>query len=358
VAEEGASQGDRTEAATPRRLQRAREQGQVPISRELAGFAGLAAALLTLLVSGRDAAVDLVRQLSLFISHADAERLVGAQAFSWSWQAAAQAAGPLILAVLVAGVGSVLLQTGFMFNASALQLDLGRIDPRRGLARLLSGESVADAAKSLIKLAVMGSAAWHILAGAVPSLMALTSASPQRMMDALFPLIVRIFLVVLIVQFAVAGLDLLWVRYRHLRQLRMSKHDLREELRETEGDPKIKARVRQIRMQRARKRMLAAVPKATVVLTNPTHYAVALKYDRATHAAPRVIAKGVDLLAERIRDVARERGIPVVPSPALARALYRVELDTDIPPEHYQAVAEIIAYVWGLLKSRRPVHAA
>jgi flagellar biosynthetic protein FlhB len=128
----------------------------------------------------------------------------------------------------------------------------------------------------------------------------------------------------------------------------MSKEDVREELREMEGDPRIKARIKQIRTQRARRRMLAAVPKATVVITNPTHYAVALAYDRARNAAPTVVAKGVDSLAARIREVAEAHKVPLVANPPLAHALYRVEVDTEIPAEHYQAVAEIIAYVWRL----------
>jgi flagellar biosynthetic protein FlhB len=127
-----------------------------------------------------------------------------------------------------------------------------------------------------------------------------------------------------------------------------------EEQKETEGDPRVKARLRQIRIVRARRRMLAAVPKATVVITNPTHYAVALAYDRAKHAAPRVVAKGVDTLAARIREVAQENRVPIVANPPLAQALYRVELDADIPAEHYQAVAEIIAYVWRLGRPRNP----
>ena len=128
----------------------------------------------------------------------------------------------------------------------------------------------------------------------------------------------------------------------------MSRQEIRDEQKETEGDPKIKQRIRQIRLQRARRRMLAAVPKATVVITNPTHYAVALAYDRAKNAAPRVVAKGVDSLAARIREVAEAHRVPLVANPPLARALHRVEVDTEIPAEHFQAVAEIIAYVWRL----------
>ena len=128
----------------------------------------------------------------------------------------------------------------------------------------------------------------------------------------------------------------------------MTRHDLREEQRETEGDPQIKARIRQLRNLRARRRMAAAVPKASVIITNPTHYAVALAYERGKHAAPRVVAKGVDEMAARIREIARANGVPMVANPPLARALHTVELDAEIPAEHFKAVAEILAYIWGL----------
>jgi flagellar biosynthetic protein FlhB len=153
-------------------------------------------------------------------------------------------------------------------------------------------------------------------------------------------------------QAALAGLDLLWARLRHARAMRMSKYDIRQEMKETDGNPAVKQRLRQLRRARARKRMMAAVPKAAVVVTNPTHYAVALAYERGTNAAPRVVAKGMDEVAARIRAVARDNRVPLVPNPPLARALYTVELDAEIPAEHFQAVAEIIAYVWRLGRHR------
>ena len=146
----------------------------------------------------------------------------------------------------------------------------------------------------------------------------------------------------------VAGADVVWVRWQHLRQLRMSREDLRQETRESEGDPHVKGRLRRLRESRARRRMLAEVPKAAVVVTNPTHYAVALAYEQGQAAAPRIVAKGVDAMAARIREAAAEHGVPLVPNPPLARALWRLEVDTEIPAEHWQAVAEIIAYVWRL----------
>jgi flagellar biosynthesis protein FlhB len=158
-----------------------------------------------------------------------------------------------------------------------------------------------------------------------------------------------------VTQGIVASTDLMWVRFRHAQDMRMSKQDVRDELRDTDGNPQVKARIRRIRMMRARRRMMAKVPGATVVITNPTHYAVALLYDRANNPAPRIVAKGTDSVAARIREVAEANGVPVVANPPLARALYSLELDTEIPAEYYKAVAEIIAYIWRLRRPSRAV---
>jgi flagellar biosynthetic protein FlhB len=147
-------------------------------------------------------------------------------------------------------------------------------------------------------------------------------------------------------QAAIAGADLLWERFSLARKLRMSRQEQRDEHKDSEGNPQIKQKLRQLARSRARRRMMKAVPKAAVVLTNPTHYAVALAYERGTKSAPRLVAKGADEVAERIRDIAREHRVPIIANPPLARALFRIEIDTEIPPEHFRAVAEIIAYVW------------
>ena len=200
----------------------------------------------------------------------------------------------------------------------------------------------------MAKIAVIGFVLWRVLMADLPGLMLAPFGDPNQLLARAAGPVLHVLLVVLAAQAVIAVLDFVWVILRHTRGLRMSRHDIQEEQKETEGDPRVKARLRQIRTFRARRRMLAAVPKATVVITNPTHYAVALAYDRAKHAAPRVVAKGVDSLAARIREAAEANRVPVVANPPLARALYRVEVDADIPAEHYQAVAEIIAYVWRL----------
>ena len=345
---EDPGQGDRTEAATQHRLARAREQGNVPLSRELPVLAGLAAVTLVLAVAGPGIGRTLAIRLSLFLARAHMPGLAGGQGLYRACLALAGAAAPFVLAALLAGSAAVMLQTGFLLHAGALKPELRRISPAAGLRRLLSPESAVEGLKSLGKIAVLAIATWQVLRHDLPALRLAPRWETQTVLAATTRAVLHLLLAVLAIQAAIAIGDLLWMRFRHASRLRMSRQEVREEQKETEGDPKIKLRIRQIRLQRARRRMLAAVPKATVVITNPTHYAVALAYDRAKNAAPRVVAKGVDSLAARIREVAEAHRVPLVANPPLARALHRVEVDTEIPAEHFQAVAEIIAYVWRL----------
>ena len=258
------------------------------------------------------------------------------------------AVAPFVGAVLLAGALAVLLQTGFLINFAVLQPDLARLDPRRGLARIWSLHGLVETGKSLLKVVVVVWAMWYVAGALLPRLAGSLLWSPDRLMAVTTAELVRLLLAMLAAFAVLAGFDVVRSRWEHARSLRMSRQELREEHRDAEGDPQVKGRLRQLRMQRARRRMLAAVPRATVIVTNPTHYAVALAYDRGGSTAPKVVAKGVDSMAARIRAMAQQHRVPLVASPALARALYRVEVDTDIPPEHYRAVAEIIAYVWRL----------
>ncbi|MDE2581082.1 MAG: flagellar biosynthesis protein FlhB [Rhodospirillales bacterium] len=345
MAEGDTAAEDRTEAATPRRLQRAREAGQAPVSRELASLAGLAVFALVLALAAPSEARALATRLAILFRRPD---LPPGTALRLAGIAALRAAAPLAVASLLAGAGAVLLQTGFLFSFAALKPDPGRLSPGAGLRRLLGADAAAEAVKALAKLVVMGGAVWYALRSAMPALRLALFRDPRVLAGTASGLVMRTVLAVLAVQGAIALGDVIWTRLRHAQGLRMSRNEVRDEQKEAEGDPKIKARVRQIRLQRARRRSLAAVPKATVVVTNPTHYAVALAYDQGKTAAPRVVAKGVDSMAARIRETALAHGVPVVANPPLARALHRLELDAEIPPEHYKAVAELIAYVWRL----------
>ena len=347
MAEENQASGERTEAPTPRRLEKAREEGQVPVSKDVATAAALAGGSVGLALVLPHATHTLGSALLPLIErpHTIAADLLGA-----SLQAVVTRSLMLVLGVallaLVLGAGATLLQTGFLVSATPVAPKLSKISPRAGVKRLVSPENLVEFGKSLAKLALLCAVAAFILWDA-PLRYALTvGLGVEPLLRLLAAESLKLVIGLLAALAVVAAFDLLWTRWRHLDRLRMSRQEIKEELRQSDGDPEVKARLKRIRAERARKRMLAAVPQATVVVTNPTHYAVALKYDRATQAAPKVVAKGVDHMAGRIRAIAEENRVPIVSNPPLARALYSVELDREIPQEHYAAVAEIIAYVW------------
>ncbi|MCK8782771.1 EscU/YscU/HrcU family type III secretion system export apparatus switch protein [Roseomonas sp. NAR14] len=342
---EGGEAEDRTESPTARRLEQAREEGQVPLSREAVSCAVLLAASLAALISLPTAGQSLLREL----------RGVLERSHELDWRSGAVEALFLLLritlpvlgAAALGAVASTLLQTGMLVSARGLKPDFGRLNPLAGLKRLLGPDHLVEFGRTLLKLAMVAGAVWQAL-GSPGVLQSVLHQSPGGLLGALGEEARRLLLAVLGAFLVLAGIDVFWVRLRLLRRLRMSREDLRQEMRDSEGDPHIKARLKRLRLSRARRRMLAAVPKATVVVTNPTHYAVALLYEQGRAAAPKVVAKGVDAMAARIRAVAEEHGVPLVANPPLARALYRLEPDTEIPAEHYQAVADIIAYVWRL----------
>lgn len=336
---------DRTQAGTERRRLRAREEGQAPLSREVVTASGLAAATLVLAMAAPGVARSLAGRLQAMLAHPD---IPAGEALRGAGSAFLLAVLPLVGAVLVAGAVAVLLQTGGLIHLKALQPDLARLSPRRGLSRLFGLDNTAETLKALAKVGVLAWAAWRALSDAMPGLAMAVLWTPETLLDRLARDALHLFLLVLGAQSLIALLDVAWVRFRFTRRLRMSTEEIKQEQKETDGDPRHKAKLRQLRMARARRRMMAAVPKSTVVITNPTHYAVALVYDRGAQAAPRVVAKGMDEVAARIRAVAEKHGVPLVANPPLARALHQVALDAEVPPEHFRAVAEIIAYVWRL----------
>ena len=255
---------------------------------------------------------------------------------------------PIAGTVALAGSAAVLLQTGWLVHTEALIPDLARLDPRRGLKRMFSMNNSIEAAKSLAKVSIIGWAVWHVLSGAFPSTADTLNLTTPATLDRLTRNMLQVLVTVLACQAAIALFDIGWTRFRFGRQIRMSLDEVKREQKEAEGDPRLKAKIKQIRIMRARRRMMAAVAKATVVVTNPTHYAVALSYDRGSRSAPKIVAKGIDELAARIREEAGKHGVPLFANPPLARALHTLELDAEVPAEHFKAVAEIIAFVWRL----------
>lgn len=334
---------DRTQAASARRLQKARDEGDIPVSREVTLLAGLAggAAGVALQLSAAGGA-----PLHWFAGMLQRESLSGVAAVaigSLAW-----AVAPAALGALAAVVGLGALQTGFLLRPEALQPDLSRISPGRGIKRLFSSETLVQAGKSLAKLGALSFGLWLALRRLTGGLGAIVAWPPPGLLHRLLAETWRLVLLLAGAQVALAAFDFFWVRFQHASRLRMSRQDQRDEHKEAEGNPLIKQRLRQLGRMRARRRMMASVKHAAVVVTNPTHYAVALEYARGSRTAPRVVAKGVDDIATRIREEARLHRIPQVANPPLARALYRVEIDTEIPVEHFKAVAEIVAYVWRL----------
>ncbi len=348
--EDNASPEDRTEAATQHRLQQAREQGQVALSREVPALVSLAVLALVLGWLAPMLTKAFVARLAAFLGAVGATDIAGhpGQVFDAAIRAGAMVALPIVGLMALAGAGATLLQTGFVLRPTALLPDITRLSPMAGIGRLFSLATVQRAGKDLVKVSAIGFALWHVLRSALPLLGGAPYWDAATLAFHLMGEIWRVLITLLLAQLVIAGADIFFERTRHLRSLRMSRDEIRRELKDTDGDPHIKGRLRLLRRQRARKRMIAAVRQSTVVVTNPTHFAVALRYDRGSNAAPKVVAKGMDEMAARIRAAAKEHNVPLVANPPLARALHEVPLDAEIPAEHYKAVAELIAYVWRL----------
>lgn len=342
---------DKTQDASARRLRQAREEGRAPMSREVAGLAVLVAGSLMLAIQMPSALREAVGVFTLLLSQTHVMAL--GQALHLAGRALLLLTMPVALAAGLAAALGVVLQTGLLVHLGALAPDLGRINPLAGLKRVFGPHMLMQAAKSVLKVAVVGFAGWSALSGALPVLMASLGWTPAHLIEQLWAQLAAALVAMLGAYGLFTAADVLKTRYDFHASMKMSRQELREEQKGEDGDPHIKGRLKQIRMQRSRRRMMAAVPKATVVVTNPTHYAVALLYERGAGGAPRIVAKGVDDVAARIRTVAQEAGVPLVANPPLARALYPMKLGSEIPPEHFKAVAELIAYVWRL-KAPRP----
>jgi len=332
---------EKSEAATPRRLQRARDEGRAPVSREVSMLVGLSAAMLAL--SAQCSGGSMVAWLGRALLRT---RYEGAQTWREAGQAVIFSMAPAALAAAAGYMAGTLVQTGFLLHPASVQPDLSRISPLSGIKRLIGPHTLAQTLKAIAKLAVLGACFWMAVRHMLPALMAAPYVEPGALYRRILVQSAQLVLLLLGGHAVIAGADVAWERHHHAQQLRMSHQEVKDEHKETEGNPKVKQRLRQLARARARRRMLQAVPRAAVVITNPTHYAVALAYERGSRSAPMLVAKGADEVAERIRDLAREHRIAIIANPPLARALFRIEIDTEIPAEHFRAVAEIIAYVW------------
>jgi len=339
---------DRTQAATGHHLGQARAQGNVPLSHDLSALASLCAGLLILLLGGPYVASRLLVELRVFFIAAADPDLPPKIIFLRAETILAQAIGPSVLGTMLAGLIATWLQTGFLFHLGALKLDISRLSPARGFARIFSSSHLVELLKSVVKITFLGYTAVNVLLSELPLITGALVWSSESFLTRLLHDVTRIVLAMVMAQSVIVAADFLWVRIKHQRDMRMSLEDVKQEHKDMDGDPRIKSKRKRIRYIRHRRRMMANVKKATVIITNPTHYAVALVYERGKQSAPRVVAKGIDEVAANIRAIAEEHRVPIVRNVTLARALYLVELDAEIPAEHFQAAAEIIAYVWRL----------
>jgi flagellar biosynthetic protein FlhB len=356
VAESSQDQQDRSEDPTPKRLEDAIKRGDVAKSQEVNTWFLLAGATLALFAFGGLAAGQLARSFGALLASAhaiDVDARALTQLGSRIFLDAFLAIGPALVVLVIAAIGGNLVQHRLLWTAEPLTPKLARISPAAGAKRLFSKEALVQFAKGLAKIALIGAVIVAVIVPEIERINQLLQGDLAITLTVARALSLRLLLGVVAAMAIVAGLDWLWSRHSWYERQRMSVRDIREEFKESEGDPTVKAKLRQIRQMRMRKRMMTEVPKATVVITNPSHYAIALKYETGM-SAPLCVAKGVDTLALRIRALAEEHRVPVVENPPLARALHQsVGIDEEIPLEHYKAVAEIIGYV---LKLRRVRH--
>jgi flagellar biosynthesis protein FlhB len=348
-------QEDKTEDPTDRRIEQAIERGDVPKSMEAGTFFALAAGTLALMVTGTVGLSDFIASMRGFLLNAyqvpfDAKGISSIIAFS-TWKYFAVVAIPFAFA-LTAGLAQGLIMHRPLWTPEPMAPKLNRISPKAGFKRIFGKESFVQFLKSLLKFTIVTVVMFAVLWPERARLDSLVRLDPGMIMDASWTLTLKLLGGVLMVFAFVAVADILYQRYTWRQRLKMTREELKQEFKETEGSPEIKARIRKLRMEILRRRMMAQVPNASLILTNPTHYAVALRYDPGMNA-PVVVAKGVDSLAMRIREIAGEHDIPIVENPPLARALHaRVEIDDEIPEEHYKAVAEVIGYVMRLKRGR------
>lgn len=342
-------ESQQTEEPTQRRLDQSREHGDQVKSAEVQTLIILFGGTLAIAMFGQSAAMGLVRTFRMFIAEPDRIAVGSTDLIVLMRNVLIQLAaalGPFFGVLMATGLAGNLLQNRPGFTTERIKPNFSKLSPVSGFKRMFGIDGLTTLLKGLLKIALVGAAIWTQLWPARGGLEAVLQQSPAAVAADMTHLMFRMMIAALTAIAVIAGADYLMQRHQFMKRNRMSKQEIKEEFKQTEGDPHIKAKVRQIRMERAKRRMIANVPKATVVITNPTHYAVALFYESGKMAAPICLAKGIDALALRIREVAKEHNVPIVENPPLARALYAgVEVDEAIPAEHYKAVAQVIGYV-------------
>lgn len=358
MAEENKNQ-EKTEEPTEKRRKEAREKGQVAKSRELASVAVLGACLIYFYFGGPAMAVKIMEMIKSSLRRSSQLVLTTDSVMSLLLDLALQTVlflVPFLLVALVAGFVINVLQVGFLLSTEAISPKLSKIDPFKGLKRLLSLRSLVEFVKTILKMVIVGGVAYLTIKSETAMIFPLMDLTVSDIFRNIGQVSFKILYTTCWVLAVLAILDYAYQKWEHQKSIKMSKQEIKEESRLTEGDPLVKGRIRRIQREIARKRMMAAVPKADVVITNPTHLAVAIRYEAETMNAPLVIAKGADFLAEKIKEIARNSGVPLVENKAVAQVLYKmVAVEQSIPENLYKAIAEILAYVYSLKQKRMVV---
>jgi flagellar biosynthetic protein FlhB len=347
---------ERTEEATPRRLEEARKKGQVAKSRELPSVAVLMAGLMTLFWGSdffyrhfQGLFEFYLSNLRFSLSVDNMPTLFWLMLTQYLWFL-----GPFLFILFAVAFFANYLQIGLFFSTEALAPKFSKLNPFEGIKRLFSLSSWVELLKAILKVVIVGWVAFSIIAKELPRITPLLDQSPGQILLYTGNISFDIFWKSCLVMMFLAAMDYLFQRWEWQRSLKMTKQEVKEEYKQTEGDPQVKARIRSIQREMARRRMMQAVPEADVVITNPTHLAVALKYETGKMPAPMVVAKGAGVIAEKIKELASKHSVPVIENKPVAQALYKlVEVGQSIPESLYQAVAEILAYVYRL-KNKRP----
>ncbi|MEN6372168.1 MAG: flagellar biosynthesis protein FlhB [Armatimonadota bacterium] len=353
---------DKTEAASPRRREEARKEGKVAQSNDLVSAAGLLFSLLLMKSAGpylMNGMSSMMRQSLSNLHHNELTiNTLRPLAITYGLQFF-RLCLPIMAVTAVVGIAANVLQVGFRVTPKAIAPDLNRIDPIKGLARLFAGRSLIELLKSIAKVGVVSYFIYTFLKGEYPVLLDLAGLSPSAMVDTVTTLGWKLVSRGSIVMLVIGILDYMYQRIQFEQSIKMTKQEVKEEYKRSEGDPQIKSKIRQRQREMARHRMIQDVAKADFVVTNPTHFSVAIQYDPSKMAAPIVLAKGQRLLAFKIREVATANGVPIIENPPVARFLYKnVEVGQPIPEDLYQAVAEMLAYVYQLSKKAGKHNAA
>ncbi|MEW5728537.1 MAG: flagellar biosynthesis protein FlhB [Pseudomonadota bacterium] len=344
---------DKTEEPTGKRLEQARKEGNVAQTTEAKVFATMLSALIVVGILSPGVARDLAALMHPFV---DRPHTIFVDAASIRQMLIDVGLGVMritawpMAVVMIFAAGISLLQTsGLLWVPKKIAPDLKKLSPMQGLKRIFGPAQMVELAKAFAKMGILGSVLAYIIIGGVEEMTHLPMIEFDKSITYIKDQVYVLIFVTLMLVLVLAAADFVYQKWRHHEKMKMSKQEVKDEHKQQEGDPQVKAKIRSLRVRRARQRMMASVPKADVVVTNPTHFAVALKYDPETMNAPVLVAKGVDHLAKKIRELAEENDVPIVENPPLARALHAsVEIDQEVPQEHYKAVAEVIGYVMRL----------